>query len=122
MTAFTLFLCLFCQVLVVAGNLLLKHAMAGIDGQERSRVQTGLWLFAGIALFSLWFFLWLDLLGKYELSQLYAFEGLAPVFLMAAAWLLPWREGAAARLDRRQPDRRGADARGSGLTPRREGA
>ncbi len=38
-------------------------------------------------LFSLWFFLWLDLLGKYELSQLYAFEGLAPVFLMAAAWL-----------------------------------
>ena len=47
MTAFTLFLCLFCQVLVVAGNLLLKHAMAGIDGQERSRVQTGLWLFAG---------------------------------------------------------------------------
>ncbi|MET0677115.1 MAG: EamA family transporter [Bradyrhizobium sp.] len=87
MTAFTLFLCLFCQVLVVAGNLLLKHAMAGMDGLERSRLQTGLWLFAGIALFSLWFFLWLDLLGKYELSQLYAFEGLAPVFLMAAAWL-----------------------------------
>ena len=87
MTASTLFLCLFCQVLVVAGNLLLKHAMAGMDGQERSRLQTGVWLFAGIALFSLWFFLWLDLLTKYELSQLYAFEGLAPVFLMAAAWL-----------------------------------
>ena len=87
MTTFTLFLCLFCQVLVVAGNLLLKHAMAGIDGQGRSRLQTGSWLFAGIALFSLWFFLWLDLLGKYELSQLYAFEGLAPVFLMACAWL-----------------------------------
>ena len=46
-----------------------------------------LWLSAGITLFSLWFFLWLDLLGKYELSQLYAFEGLAPVFLMASAWL-----------------------------------
>ena len=87
MTAFTLFLCLFCQVLVVAGNLLLKHAMAGMDGQQRSRVQTGLWLFAGIALFGLWFFLWLDLLSKYELSQLYAFEGLAPVVLMASAWL-----------------------------------
>jgi drug/metabolite transporter (DMT)-like permease len=87
MTAFTLFLCLFCQVLVVAGNLLLKHAMAGMDGQQRSRVHTGFWLFAGIALFSLWFFLWLDLLSKYELSQLYAFEGLAPVFLMASAWL-----------------------------------
>jgi len=87
MTAFTLFLCLLCQVLVVAGNLLLKHAMAGMDGEDRSRLQTGVWLFAGIALFSLWFFLWLDLLSKYELSQLYSFEGLAPVFLMGGAWL-----------------------------------
>jgi undecaprenyl phosphate-alpha-L-ara4N flippase subunit ArnE len=87
MTALTLFLCLFCQVLTVAGNLLLKHAMAGIDGQQRSRLQTGLWLFAGIALLTLWFFLWLGLLSKYQLSQLYAFEGLAPVLLMASAWL-----------------------------------
>jgi drug/metabolite transporter (DMT)-like permease len=87
MSTSALFLCLFCQALVVAGNLLLKHAMAGIDGQQRSRLQTGLWLAAGIALFSLWFFLWLDLLGKYELSQLFAFEGLAPVLLMASAWL-----------------------------------
>ena len=87
MTAFTLSLCLFCQVLTVAGNLLLKHAMAGIDGQQRSRLQTGLWLFAGIALLTLWFFLWLGLLSKYQLSQLYAFEGLAPVLLMASAWL-----------------------------------
>ena len=87
MTATTILLCLFCQVLVVAGNLLLKHAMAGIDGEQRSRLQTGLWLFGGIALFALWFFLWLDLLGKYELSQLYAFEGIAPVFVMASAWL-----------------------------------
>jgi drug/metabolite transporter (DMT)-like permease len=88
MTAFTLFLCLFCQVLVVAGNLLLKHAMAGAGGEQRSQLQTGLWLFAGIALFSLWFFLWLDLLSKHDLSQLYAFEGLAPILLMAAAWLV----------------------------------
>jgi drug/metabolite transporter (DMT)-like permease len=87
MTALTLSLCLFCQVLTVAGNLLLKHAMAGIDGQQRSRLQTGLWLFAGIALLTLWFFLWLGLLSKYQLSQLYAFEGLAPVLLMASAWL-----------------------------------
>jgi drug/metabolite transporter (DMT)-like permease len=87
MSTLTLSLCLFCQVLIVAGNILLKHAMAGIDGQQRSRVQTGLWLFAGIALLSLWFFLWLSLLSKYELSQLYAFEGLAPVLLMASAWL-----------------------------------
>jgi uncharacterized membrane protein len=87
MTALTLSLCLFCQVLTVAGNLLLKHAMAGIDGQQRSRLQTALWLFAGIALLTLWFFLWLGLLSKYQLSQLYAFEGLSPVLLMASAWL-----------------------------------
>jgi drug/metabolite transporter (DMT)-like permease len=87
MTALTLSLCLFCQVLTVAGNLVLKHAMAGIDGQQRSRLQTGLWLFAGIALLTLWFFLWLGLLSKYQLSQLYAFEGLAPVLLMVSAWL-----------------------------------
>jgi|ERR1700759_510983 drug/metabolite transporter (DMT)-like permease len=87
MTAFTLSLCLFCQVLTVAGNLLLKHAMAGIDGQQRPRLQTGLWLFTGIALLAAWFFLWLSLLSKYQLSQLYAFEGLSPVFLMVSAWL-----------------------------------
>ena len=57
------------------------------DGQNDHGFRPACGCSAGIALFSLWFFLWLDLLGKYELSQLYAFEGLAPVFLMAAAWL-----------------------------------
>ena len=88
MTAFTLFLCLFCQVLVVAGNLLLKHAMAGMEAEKQWSLRTGSWLFGGIALFALWFFMWLDLLSKYPLSQLYAFEGLAPVLVMAAAWLI----------------------------------
>jgi drug/metabolite transporter (DMT)-like permease len=88
MTGFTILVCLFCQVLVVAGNLLLKHAMAGMEEQKRWSLRTGLWLFAGIALFALWFFMWLDLLSKYPLSQLYAFEGLAPVLVMAAAWLV----------------------------------
>ena len=88
MTAFAILLCLLCQVLVVAGNLLLKHAMAGMEEQKGWSVRTGLWLFGGIALFALWFFMWLDLLGKYPLSQLYAFEGLAPVLVMAAAWLI----------------------------------
>jgi len=88
MTAFALCLCLFCQVLVVAGNLLLKHAMAGNEAEKRWSLRTGSWLFGGIALFALWFFMWLDLLSKYPLSQLYAFEGLAPVLVMAAAWLI----------------------------------
>ena len=87
MTALSLFLCLFCQVLVVAGNLALKHAMGEKNDQQMSPVQTGLWLFAGISMLALWFFLWLGLLSKWDLSQLYAFEGMAPVLVMASAWL-----------------------------------
>lgn len=87
MTALSLFLCLFCQVLVVAGNLALKHAMGETNDRQKSAVQTGLWLFAGISMLALWFFLWLGLLSKWDLSQLYAFEGLAPVLVMASAWL-----------------------------------
>jgi drug/metabolite transporter (DMT)-like permease len=87
MSALSLFLCLFCQVLVVAGNLALKHAMSGTNDQQRSPVETGLWLSGGIAMLGLWFFLWLGLLRQWDLSQLYAFEGMAPVLLMASAWL-----------------------------------
>lgn len=86
MSALSLFLCLACQVLIVAGNLLLKHAM-NPNGQHTSPLKTGLWLSGGIVLLALWFFLWLGLLSKWELSQLYAFEGLAPVLLMFSAWL-----------------------------------
>ena len=88
MTALSLFLCLACQVLVVAGNLLLKHAMNGTNERQKSPVQIGLWLSAGIVLLGLWFFLWLGLLSKWELSRLYAFEGLAPVLVMLSAWLI----------------------------------
>ena len=87
MSALTLLLCLFCQVLIVAGNLLLKHAMSGTNEQQGSPVRIGLWLSAGIVLLGLWFFLWLGLLSKWELSQLYVFEGLAPVLVMVSAWL-----------------------------------
>lgn len=84
MTAFSLTLCLFCQVLVVAGNLFLKQAM---NGTQSSRARTLLWLGAGIVLLGLWFFIWLGLLSQAELSQLYAFEGLAPVLMMLSAWI-----------------------------------
>src|SRR4029453_13712382 len=87
MSPLTLSLCLFCQVLIVAGNLLLKHAMSGTNEQQASPLRIGLWLSAGIALLALWFFLWLGLLSKLELSQLYAFEGMAPILLMVSAWL-----------------------------------
>ena len=88
MSPFALFLCLFCQVLVVAGNLLLKHAMSDTNETQKSLVQTGAWLLAGIVVLGLWFFLWLGLLSKWELSKLYAFEGLAPVLVMFSAWLI----------------------------------
>jgi drug/metabolite transporter (DMT)-like permease len=83
-----LFLCLICQVLVVAGNLLLKHAMSGTNEAQKSLFQTVMWLLAGVVVLGLWFFLWLGLLSKWELSKLYAFEGLAPVLVMLSAWLI----------------------------------
>jgi drug/metabolite transporter (DMT)-like permease len=84
---FTISLCLFSQVLLVGGNLILKHAMNGTNDAKADRFRIGLWLGAGIVVLAAWFFIWLELLGKQDLSQLYAFEGLAPVLLMVSAWL-----------------------------------
>lgn len=87
MTTFTIALCLFCQVLLVGGNLILKHAMNGTTEASADKVRIGLWLGSGVVVLALWFFLWLELLGKSDLSQLYAFEGMAPILLMVSAWL-----------------------------------
>jgi drug/metabolite transporter (DMT)-like permease len=84
----SLILCLLCQVLIVAGNLVLKHAMNGTSDSRQSASRIALWLAGGIVLLGLWFFVWLGLLSKAELSQLYAFEGLAPVLLMLSAWFV----------------------------------
>ena len=88
MSTFLIALAVFSQVLLVGGNLILKHAMNGTNEAEVNKLRVGLWLGGGIVILAAWFFIWLELLGKEELSRLYAFEGIAPVLLMFAAWAI----------------------------------
>jgi uncharacterized membrane protein len=76
----TIALCVLCQLFLVCGQLLLKRAM----GAAPVRVGT---LTGGIALLSAWFFLWLWLLGRWDLSRLFPFEGLNPALIVLGAWL-----------------------------------
>ena len=79
-----------CQFLLVAGQLLLKHAMTaferGGDGSPRPWRRVAPRFAAGVGLLSAWFFLWLGLLAKWDLSHLFPFEGLNPALLVVGAW------------------------------------
>lgn len=86
MTAAAVVVCVFCQFLLVAGQLLLKHAMNAVNLAPRPWRRVG-WNFAGgVGMLSLWFFLWLGLLHDWELSRLFPFEGLNPALLVLGAW------------------------------------
>jgi uncharacterized membrane protein len=76
-TGVAIALCLLCQLFLVVGQVLLKHAMA-------PTFRAGA-LAIGIACLTAWFFLWVGLLQSWELSQLFPFEGLNPVLLVLAA-------------------------------------
>ncbi len=67
----------------VAGQLFFKHAMGGL--WEHARAKAWLALGAGVAVMALSFFLWMGLLPQGALSQLYPFEALTRVLLLAAA-------------------------------------
>lgn len=87
MTTVAVAICLFCQLLMVGGQLLLKHGMNGVQITPRPWPRIAFTLGAGIAALSLWFFLWLGLLSDWELSRLFPFEGLTSVLLVLGAWL-----------------------------------
>jgi len=70
------------QLALVAGQVFLKHGMSGL-GRRR-----GWNITAGIGALTVWFFLWLGLLQKLPLSFVYPFEGISPVLLVLAAWLI----------------------------------
>lgn len=97
MTPATLLLVLVCMVALVAGQLLLKLAMHGGAGSAPRPMPTRVGAFAGgIVAMTVWFMLWLGLLGHMDLSHLFPFEGLASIMLsLAACWLL--KERATAR-------------------------
>lgn len=48
--------------------------------------RTALRLAPGIACMTAWFFLWLGLLQRLELSHIFPFEGLNPALMVLAAW------------------------------------
>jgi uncharacterized membrane protein len=83
-TALAIVICVTCQLFLVAGQVLLKHAMAGeASGLRRTTVR----LIPGVACLTVWFFLWLGLLEKWDLSKVFPFEGLNPALLVVAAWI-----------------------------------
>ena len=88
MTATLLALLLFAQVALVAGHVFLKHGMNATNLPERPTRKIAVNLAAGIGMLTLWFFIWLGLLQKLDLSYVYPFEGISPVLLVIAAWAI----------------------------------
>ena len=75
-----------CEACNLAGQLFFKHAMGGL--WHRARARAWLALGAGVGVMSVSFFLWMGLLPQSALSQLYPFEALTRVLLLAAAGFL----------------------------------
>ena len=77
------------QIFMVAGQIFLKHALnettEGVKTASRAR---NLSFISGICLMTLWFFLWLGLLSQVELSYLYPFDALSPLFMAFAASMI----------------------------------
>lgn len=82
MTAIAVALALLSQLFLVIGQLFLKRGMSA------ARVRYGS-VGSGIACLAVWFFLWLGLLARWDLSRVFPFEGLNPVMVVlgAAAFL-----------------------------------
>ena len=78
MTAVAIALALLCQLFLVFGQLLLKRGMSATPIRYTT-------LAGGIALLAMWFFTWLGLLSKWDLSRLFPFEGLNPVMIVIGA-------------------------------------
>lgn len=87
MTSGALIICVVCQFCLVGGNLLLKQSMSATHVIPIPWIRVATCLSAGIALLTLWFFLWLGLLSSWDLTQVFPFEGLSPPLILLGAWL-----------------------------------
>jgi undecaprenyl phosphate-alpha-L-ara4N flippase subunit ArnE len=90
-------LILLSQAALVAGQVFLKHGMTATTGGAGGG-RTARSVMAGIAMLTLWFFVWMGLLQKLDLSYVYPFEGLSPILLVLAARVilhetLTWQAG-----------------------------
>jgi undecaprenyl phosphate-alpha-L-ara4N flippase subunit ArnE len=89
LTVVGILLCMACQALIVVGQLFLKHAVTGREHPGLLKRGTSIRDFAiGIGCMTLWFFLWLGLLSRWDISKLFPFEGLNPALMAIAAWLV----------------------------------
>ena len=88
MTILAFFLCILCQVFLLAGQLFYKHAMDPAEGVVQSSRRMAKLLALGIATQTVYFFLWLGLMENHPLTRIYPFEGLNPVMMAILAWLL----------------------------------
>jgi uncharacterized membrane protein len=85
MTPAAIALCLLVQVFAIVGQLLLKRAMSPQGQADGSAPIAWRWMVPGIASFTVWFFLWLGLLSKWEISQVYPFDALNATWIALAA-------------------------------------
>ncbi len=88
MTPSAIALCILVQVFIIVGELLLKRAMSpNGDRDEQAPIAWG-WLSLGVACFTMWFFLWLGILSKWDISQVYPFDALNSAGIAIAARLV----------------------------------
>jgi len=87
LNAIAIILCIVCQLLIVAGQIMLKHAMTSTTAAGISARRLRNFAMA-IGCLTLWFFLWLGLMQRWDLSKLYPFEGLNPAMMALGAWLV----------------------------------
>ena len=78
MTALAILMAVTCEIALVIGQLLLKRGMSATPPKIAL-------VGAGVVALSVWFFIWLALLGRWELSRLFPFEGLNPALVVIGA-------------------------------------
>lgn len=87
MTALAILLAICSDFFLVIGHLFLKHAMNLSNRAPKPWPRLRRALMAGIALQAIWFFIWLGLLERWELSWLFPFAAIDPVLVVLGAWL-----------------------------------
>jgi undecaprenyl phosphate-alpha-L-ara4N flippase subunit ArnE len=96
MNLLTGFLLFVSQLMMVAGQLLIKHAMNFTRLPQKPWGKILGFFSLGLGALSFCFFLWLGFLQKFDLSHIFPFEGLSPVILVGGASLflgerIDWR-------------------------------
>ena len=88
MTSIALLLVLISVAALVAGELLLKHAMQSTIARGFRQPTFIAFLLSGVVAMGVYFMLTLGLLQRYDLSYVYPFQGLSVIFISAAAAFL----------------------------------